>query len=158
MDITFKTENGTFNYRVCAVIVNDRKLLVMHDENSPYYYLPGGRVKLHETAESAVLREVKEELGAEAAIVRPLWVNQGFFTEDVTGERFHELCIYFLIDVSQADLLKKGEKFRLYEGDRVHDFEWLPFERAEKEYLYPVFIRKKIDELPETLVLQSEFE
>lgn len=113
---------------------------------------------MHETAENAVLREVKEELGADAEIVRPLWVNQGFFREDVTGERFHELCIYFLIDVLNADFLKKGEKFRLYERNHAHDFEWLPFERLEKEYLYPVFIRKKIYELPETLVLQAEFE
>ena len=84
MDITFDTECGRFNYRVCAVIINDNKLLAMHDENSPYYYLPGGRVSLHETAENAVLREIKEELEIDAKIIRPLWVNQSFFNEDVT--------------------------------------------------------------------------
>lgn len=158
MDITFKTENGRFNYRVCAVIINDHKLLAMRDENSPYYYLPGGRVNLHETAENAVLREVKEELEIDAKIIRPLWVNQGFFTEDVTGEQFHELCIYFLMDISQTDILNQGDKFRMYEGNHVHDYEWLAFERLEKEYLYPVFIKKKIFDLPDTLVLQTEFE
>ena len=81
MDLTFKTENGRFNYRVCAVIVNENRLLAMRDENSPYYYLPGGRVALHETAEHAVLREIKEELEIDAKIIRPLWFNQGFFTE-----------------------------------------------------------------------------
>lgn len=158
MDITFKTENGRFNYRVCAVIINDNKLLAMHDENAPYYYLPGGRVTLHETAEDAVLREIKEEMGIDAKILRPLWVNQGFFTEDVSGEQFHELCIYFLVDVSHTDLLRKGARFRMYEQRHVHDFEWLPFERLKEEYLYPCFIKEKIFDLPDSLVLQCEFE
>lgn len=61
MDITFKTSEGKFNYRVCAVIINDDKILAMQDERSPYYYLPGGRVSLNETAEKAILREIKEE-------------------------------------------------------------------------------------------------
>lgn len=158
MDITFQTENGRFNYRVCAIIVNDNKLLAMHDENSPYYYLPGGRVTLHETAENAVLREIKEELEIDAKIIRPLWVNQGFFLEDVTGEQFHELCIYFLLDVSHTDILDKGDQFRMYERHHVHDFEWLALDRLKNEYLYPVFIKEKIFDLPDTIVLQTENE
>ena len=35
MDITFKTSEGKFNYRVCAEIINDDKLLAMQDEISP---------------------------------------------------------------------------------------------------------------------------
>ena len=43
MDISFKIGNEKFNYRVCAMIISDGKILAMHDERSPYYYLPGGR-------------------------------------------------------------------------------------------------------------------
>ena len=38
------------------MIISDGKILAMHDERSPYYYLPGGRVEMGETAESAVIR------------------------------------------------------------------------------------------------------
>ena len=157
MDVTFLTETGRFNYRVCAVVINDDKILAMHDERSPYYYLPGGRVLLHETAENAVLREVKEELEIGAEIVRPLWLNESFFVEDVNHDRYHELCIYFLVDVSKTDLLKRGEKFVLYEGKHTHEFEWLGFERLKSEYFYPAFLKHKVFDLPAHLELLSTF-
>ena len=158
MDITFKTEQGRFNYRVCGMIIHDGKILAMHDQRSPYYYLPGGRVQLGETVEDAVLRELREELEIDAKIVRPLWFNQGFFTEDVSGERFHEICLYFLMDVSHTDLLSKGEKFILREGDQRHAFEWLAFDRLKDEYFYPIFLKEKIFDLPETLTVIENYD
>ena len=85
MDISFNQENQKFNYRVCAMIISGNRILAMHDERSPYFYLPGGRVKMGETAEQAVIREVREELHVTLKITRPLWLNQAFFTEDFDG-------------------------------------------------------------------------
>lgn len=78
MDISFAAGEEKFNYRVAAVILNGGKLLAMRDEYSPYYYLPSGRVKLGETAEQAVIREIQEELHVTAEIVLPLWLNKPF--------------------------------------------------------------------------------
>lgn len=158
MDISFKNGNEKFNYRVCAVILHGGKILAMHDERSPYFYLPGGRVKLGETAEDAVIREVREELGITAKIDRPLWLNQGFFKEDVDGLQYHEICIYFLMDISDTDLLSKGEKFFLSEGKHRHTFEWLQWEQLEDEYFYPIFIKKEIFHLPEVFTIRAEYE
>ena len=156
MDITFKTLDGRFNYRVCAIIIHENKLLVMKDEHSPYFYLPGGRVKLHETAEQAMLRELKEELKIDSDIVRPLWFNQNFFTEDVNKEQYHELCLYFLIDIKRSNLLDNGNKFSLVEGDKCNTFEWLTFNQLQTEYIYPLFIKDKIFNLPKELTLITE--
>lgn len=158
MDVTFKTPEGRFNYRVCAVIVDGERLLAMKDERSPYYYLPGGRVMLHETAETAVLREVREELGIEAQIDRALWFDQSFFVEDVSGEKFHELCLYFLLDIADTDLLTRGACFDGVEKKHRHRFEWLTFDAVEREYLYPLFIKKHIQKLPSSLEMITEFE
>ncbi len=59
MDITFETAEGRFNYRVAAILLDGERILAMHDERSPYWYLPGGRVRMGERAEDAVLREVR---------------------------------------------------------------------------------------------------
>lgn len=156
MDISFYTEQGKFNYRVTAVIVHEDKLLAMHDERSPYYYLPGGRVLMGETAEDAILRELREELDITARIVRPLWLNQGFFTEVVDGIRYHELCLYFLIDASETDLLLRGERFTRKEREHTLEFAWLPFSRLKEEYIFPLFIKEEIFRLPESFTLRRE--
>ena len=158
MDLTFKTDAGIFNYRVCAIILHEEKLLATKDHNSPYFYLPGGRVKLHEAAEDAIVREVREELNVEPQIIRPLWLNQGFFTEDVTGARFHELCLYYLVDISETDLLTRGDMFTMLESGRPHYYEWIPLSRLKNEYLYPLFIKEKIFTLPEHLTVLTEYE
>ena len=158
MDISFVSGRGKFNFRVCAVMISDGKLLAMHDERSPYFYLPGGRVQMGETSEHAVIREAEEELHISPKIVRPLWLNQGFFTEDVDQLRYHELCVYYLMDISDTDLLSRGERFTLREGAHTHDFEWLAFERLRDEYFYPVFLKTAIFQLPDHLTIREEHE
>ena len=158
MDISFKNYNEKFNYRVCGMIISDGKILAMHDERSPYYYLPGGRVKIGETAEHAVIREVQEELNITPKLVRPLWLNQAFFTEDVDDLHYHELCIYFLMDINDTDLLLRGRSFTVNEGQCTHTFEWLEFERLKDEYFYPLFLKKDIFNLPNVFTIRTEIE
>lgn len=158
MDVSFKIGNDKFNYRVCAMMISDGKILAMHDERSPYYYLPGGRVAIGETAENAVIREVREELGVTPKIIRPVWLNQAFFTEDVDNLHYHELCIYFLMDITDTDLLSRDENFTTNEGDRIHTFKWLEFTKLKDEYFYPMFLKKDIFNIPDIFTIRTETE
>ena len=158
MDISFRLEDRRFNYRVSAMLLSGTRILAMHDERSPYFYLPGGRVRLGETAEQAVVREIEEALGVTLKIARPLWLNQAFFTEDVDGLRYHELCLYFLTDISDTDLTQRGPVFTLTEGTHTHTFEWLAFDRLKDAYFYPIFLKKEIYNLPNALTVRAEFE
>lgn len=157
MDTTFKTEEGVFNYRVCAILLQKGKILAMRDDGASYYYLPGGRVKLHEEAEAALLRELREELGITARILRPLWLNQAFYLEKEGGRRVHELCLYFLVEADK-ELCSRGESFDRTEEEGRHRFEWLELDRVEESDFYPLFLKKKIRELPENFTLNVEYD
>ena len=137
MDISFKTESGRFNLRVAAVIHQQESLLVIREENAPYAYLPGGRVHMGEDAEAA-------------KIVRPLWLSQNFFREEVSEEDFHELCLYFLVDVPN---IRKSD-FTVVEKGRKNHFFWLDFDQLQEERAYPQFIKKEIKQLPRKLTLR----
>lgn len=159
MDITFHADDAVFNCRAAAIILHNEKLLVMHDQRSPYAYLPGGRVQIGETAEVAVLREIQEELGIQARIQRLLWINQAFFTEDLSHEKYHELCFYFLIDVSGSDLLTRKESFEYLEGGNKRlRYDWLSFNALESAYFYPEFLKTRIRALPETAQLITNYD
>lgn len=91
-------------------------------------------------------------------IIRPLWLNQAFFTEDIDKLNYHELCIYFLMDITETDLLARGSVFTSKEGRRTHTFEWLEFNRLKGEYFYPLFLKKDIFNLPDRFTIRTEIE
>ena len=86
------------------------------------------------------------------------YIMPSFFTEDVTNLCYHELCIYFLMDISGTDLLNKGDKFTKAEGKHTHVFEWLEFSKLKDEYFYPLFLKKAIYDLPDEFTLRTELE
>lgn len=158
MDCTFRTSQGAFNYRVAAIIRRGDKLLAMREEEIGNWYLPGGRVKLHEPLEDALCREVREELALSARVIRPLWLVENFYRMDTRGEKnvsFHELCVYFLVELS-TDALPEGETFSQKDSDGVwHQYRWLSREDLQRELLYPSFLRNEWPRLPESLELRT---
>ena len=77
MDLTFKTPEGRFNHRVAGLLMQGDRVLIMMDQRSPYYYLPGGRIALHETSGEAIGREIREELHAEVTVQRLYYRVEG---------------------------------------------------------------------------------
>ena len=158
MDITFKTDDGVFNYRVAGVIIHDGKILIMTDDRVKHFMLPGGRVGLFESSKEAVVREVAEELSEELPIIRPLWINEGFFKQEWSGRKVHELAVYYLLDGSSSSLIERGDEFTIREGDKLHTLKWVPVEKLKDEEFYPLFLKEKILNIPEHPEMMIEFE
>ncbi|BCZ46247.1 DNA mismatch repair protein MutT [Clostridium gelidum] len=152
MDIAFKTEIGRFNYRVTGILIHDNKLLIMKDENSPYYYIPGGRVKMNETSEDAIIREIKEEVEIDVNVERLLWIVENFFNEEQSGEKFDELGLYYLLHLKDENILQMGNEFVMNEGGKhTLMFTWKPLEDIKNLHIYPLFLKERIMNLPNTI-------
>ncbi|MBU3087888.1 NUDIX domain-containing protein [Clostridium gasigenes] len=151
-DITFKTETVRFVYRVAGIIIHNNKLLVMKDENSPYYYIPGGKVGLQELSADAIKREIREEINIDVRVKRMLWIVENFFKDDESGENFHEIGFYYLLELNDEKIFEKGNEFIMTEGGKHRlVFYWKPLEEIKDLYLYPLFIKENILKLPNSI-------
>ncbi|MGG3521778.1 NUDIX hydrolase [Bacillus pseudomycoides] len=145
MDLTFKSEKTCFNYRVGAICKHNNKMLMIQNEGEDFWYIPGGRVQMLESSESAVRRELREELGVDVDVKRLLWMAENFFTYD--EHQFHEISFYY--EVNLLELPAKGEdSFFLEEDGKRYVFQWVPLEHVSEYNLKPDFLKDKVNELP----------
>ncbi len=128
-------EGGTFNYRVGAIIIHKGKILLMHNDEEPYYYTVGGRVHFNETTEETVVREVKEEIGVDLEIDRFLFFQEQFFDGKVTGTHIHELGVYYLMKDSPA--LDHLECRSVTARGAAEELLWVPVTSGERALTAP---------------------
>ncbi|MCB2153674.1 NUDIX domain-containing protein [bacterium] len=141
VDLTFKTGKGNLNIRVGAIIIDDGKLLMVKD-TSPYFYSVGGRVRINETSEEAVVREVLEETGLELEIDRLGFIHENLFKEDLTEEQFHEITFFYYMK-NRGDVKPKFTSFA--EAGVEVSLHWIPLEEVSGTYLYPEFFKTMLD-------------
>lgn len=138
-NIAFKANQGCFTYRVAAIIIKGNKLLMAKHEDYPCFYTVGGKVRINETSEEAVIREAYEETGIEFQIDRLSFIQERFF--EVAGEHHHEIVFYFLmkentsIDLFCKSFTDQGSKESLH---------WLPIECLDNTYIIPEFFKTKL--------------
>src|SRR5262245_34455556 len=92
------TGNAGFIYRVAGVCVHEGHVLLHRGVSDDFWSMPGGRPELLESSSAALVREMREEIGAGIEVGRLLWVMEYFFVH--AGRRFHELAFYYEIHLS----------------------------------------------------------
>ncbi len=55
--------------RVAAIIIKDKKILLVRDKAADFFSIPGGIIEEGEDSEIALSRELKEELNAKIKIL-----------------------------------------------------------------------------------------
>jgi len=143
-NITLQIPDGTFNYRVGAIIINSGKILMVQNSGSSYYYTVGGRVKINETSRDAVLRETFEETQIQFEIDRLAFMHENFFTEN-NGGMYHEICLFFLMKTNGRVLDMKIGSFKESYGDVF--FYWLPIADLQDMCIYPEFFKTEIKDM-----------
>ena len=110
----------------------------------------------NETTQEAVIREVLEETGLKLEIERPVFFHEQFFDEEVTGEHFHEIAVYYLMkDRNELGELRCGS---VTERGVPEELIWIPLDELEKHTIVPAAIAQELPCLPEHLTQIVEIE
>lgn len=96
-DICISLSHYVFNYRVGAIIKHQERVLVNQLAGQDFWFLPGGRVTEGEMSGVALEREVQEELASPCQIIRPVFLAEAAFA--LESKKFHELCLYYLVEL-----------------------------------------------------------
>lgn len=131
-DILFKQEDFIFSYRVAGVLIHDGKILLQRPKGDDYSYI-GGHVAAFETTEETLIREFREETGADVEVERLLAVGEVFFP---WGKRpCHQIGLYYRIRLKNPAQIPTEGEFRGSERTGI-DFCWIELERLADERVY----------------------
>ena len=150
--ITFKPGEIRFTYRVGGILIRNEHVLCQAASREDFFFLPGGRAELGESASVSLFREMQEELDVAMKIERLLYVVENFFTDP--NNIWHELGLYFLITAPVDSYLNQSLETieRVDEVGNHLRFDWLPNTQLESYALYPPFFQKALQEIPEHTV------
>ena len=98
-DWLFESDEYICDLRVAAVLVKNNKILVQREKNGNEYALPGGHVKIGETLEAGLIREIAEEIGVKITCKRLLWSEECFW--EWNGKQAHNIAFYYLKELDE---------------------------------------------------------
>ena len=154
-DMCVPCGDGLVNIRVGALIVKDGRILMVQSSHD-YMYSVGGRIKMGETAEEAVVREVFEETGVKMGVKRLIAVHENYFRGDMPTNRdklIYEVAFYFEMDVPDdfqpvCDSVNEG-------GDKEY-LHWVSPDTPTT--IYPDFFRQEAVRISEGIMFSTSDE
>lgn len=139
MDITWETTNHTFNCRVASLIIKDDTILLEQRPNLSYLSLPGGRLKINESTEEALIREIKEETGYDIKVLKLVSVIENFYLNRHTNKPCHELLFIYTAEFLN---LKAYESYLPNHEESEATFIWYPISKLNEANFQPAIYLK----------------
>ena len=141
-DMCVACGDGFVNIRVGAIIEKNGIFLMVGNEQVDYLYSVGGRIKLGETAQEAIVREVEEETGVRMEVDRLGFVHENYFIGDSPskmGKLIYEISFYYYMKVPE-DFAPVSDSFT--EDDDREFLMWVSLDDERK--MYPEFFRTEL--------------
>lgn len=143
MDITLVENDNKFFYRVSAIILNKdlSKILLFRVKDRDLYMLLGGKVKMLEESNKAIMREIKEKIGYENIDFEFLGISEELV--NAKGYNNHQLNIIY------KGIYKKEIKENVFsglEGDWCL-YEWINISDIDKYNIFPTNIKNMLKNL-----------
>ncbi|QFR21965.1 NUDIX domain-containing protein [Schleiferilactobacillus harbinensis] len=101
-DIRFSISNKEqFSFRSALLLIHDKSILLERDQGNGdlEVYVPGGAVQFSETAEQAISREMREELGVKLISPEFAGILESFWSRGAIS--YHQLTMVFRQQVDE---------------------------------------------------------
>jgi ADP-ribose pyrophosphatase YjhB (NUDIX family) len=152
-EIIFYTPTFVFSYRVAGILIHDDKVLLQKPLNDDGYAIPGGHVAFGETSDNTLIREFREEIGADIKVQRIVLVGENFFP---WGDRLcQQICLYYLVTLLDQKQIALNGTFRAVDeilNERIDlEFTWTPLSQLNQIKLYPVNLMEHLLSLPDQI-------
>ncbi|GAC1360843.1 MAG: NUDIX hydrolase [Ktedonobacteraceae bacterium] len=150
--ITFNQGDTKFTYRVGGIIIQRGYALFQRATLNPehiFWFLPGGRAEVGESAGETLEREMLEEVGEEVQVDTLLYIVENFFTD---VRKHHELGLYFSMQLPpDSTLLQQADTIVREEVGMELPiiFDWLPLTQLPELDIRPGFFKYALQELPQ---------
>ena len=122
-----------------ALIQRDDKILLAHQIGEPNTFLPGGHVDYGEYTDTALRRELKEELGVDAEISDFMGTLEYMFTEE-NEKHHHEINFIYKATINEP---AQSQESHL-------EFQWCPVDELTEKMLLPDSLSSLINEYNKT--------
>lgn len=127
-----------FTHRVGGIAVRDGRVMLNRARDGAYWFIPGGRIEEGEDSRTALVREMREEIGQEVAPGDLVCTMENFFEHG--NRRFHELGIYYSMAVERD---WEGSRF-IEDGGTEVEYRWFGLEELGGLTLYPEIMKEFI--------------
>ena len=153
-DILFKTDDYVFSYRVGGLLIHNGKVLMQKLVGEDGYAFVGWHVALGETTAETIVREFKEEIGADINVERLFMVNENFFP---WGNRpCQQINLYYLVSLKDENQIPLDKNFKAMDelGNERIEIEmcWIPLEDIPSKNIYPTQAKEYIVNRPNEIV------
>lgn len=137
----FSQYSGRIRVRASALVIHTNSILLVHQKvpvrTGPVWIPPGGGIETGEEAETALVREVKEETGLEIAPVSLRYVHEFIHPP------FHAVELYFMAEM-RGGILKTGSDPEHSAADQlIKSVNWVNLDHVHDIDLFPEFLRQQ---------------
>lgn len=129
--------------QVRAIVIRNGNLLTMfrRKNGEEYYVIPGGHMRIGETAEQTAIREVEEETTVKIGNLRPAYEVIDYAKPEKVQKEY-----YFVADWLSGEPILSGEESRRSTEENYYEPQWLPLSDLDSVTFYPVQLKDWIQQ------------